>query len=92
MAAKPFWTSFFDGLTGEGAFGDLLPPGSPTRMFQPEPIGRPLLMVMAPPGYSVNKEQIARLRIILQRALDEAAMERMRVDAPDVSNESCVVS
>ncbi len=37
MAAKPFWTSFFDGLTGEGIFSDLRLPGSPTRLFKPEP-------------------------------------------------------
>jgi hypothetical protein len=33
MAAKPFRTSFLDGFTGEGIFGDLRLPGSPTRMF-----------------------------------------------------------
>jgi hypothetical protein len=91
MAAKHFWTSFVDGLTGEGMFGDLRPPGSPTRMFQPEPAGQPLLVVTAPPGYSINREEIAALKVILQRALDEAAMERVRVDAPDLSNESCMV-
>jgi hypothetical protein len=36
MATKPFWTSFFDGFTGEGIFGDLRLPGSPTRMFRSE--------------------------------------------------------
>ena len=37
MAAnKAFWTSFFDGLTGAGIFGDLQLPGAPARMFKPE--------------------------------------------------------
>ena len=36
-AAKTFWTSFLDGLTGEGIFGDLRIPGSPTRLFKEEP-------------------------------------------------------
>ena len=33
MATKPFRTSFLDGFTGEGIFGDLRLPGAPTRMF-----------------------------------------------------------
>jgi hypothetical protein len=33
MAIKPFRTSFLDGFTGEGIFGDLRLPGAPTRMF-----------------------------------------------------------
>jgi hypothetical protein len=32
-ATKPFRTSFLDGFTGEGIFGDLRLPGAPTRMF-----------------------------------------------------------
>ncbi len=36
MAADKIWTSFFDGLTGAGIFGDLQLPGAPTRMFKPE--------------------------------------------------------
>lgn len=32
-------TSFFDGLTGEGIFGDLRRPGAPDRIFEEEPKG-----------------------------------------------------
>ena len=91
MVAKHFWTSFVDGLTGEGMFGGFLPPGSPTSMFKPEPDQQPLFTVMAAPGYSASREEIARLRIILQRALDDAAMEQIKVDSAEVSNESYVV-
>jgi hypothetical protein len=35
-AEKPFWTSFLDGLTGEGIFGDLRLPDAPTKMLKPE--------------------------------------------------------
>jgi len=33
-ATKTFWTSFLDGLTGAGIFGDLRIPGTPTRLFK----------------------------------------------------------
>jgi len=36
-AAKTFWASFFDGFTGDGIFGDLQIPGTPTRLFKEEP-------------------------------------------------------
>ena len=34
---KTFVTSFLDGLTGEGIFGDLRIPGAPDRMFKEGP-------------------------------------------------------
>jgi hypothetical protein len=37
MSARTFWTSFLDGLTGEGIFGDLRVPDQPITMFTPEP-------------------------------------------------------
>ena len=44
-AMAAFWTSFLDGFTGEGIFGDLQLPDAPTRMFKPEPGSEPLLLV-----------------------------------------------
>jgi hypothetical protein len=55
-AAKPFWTSFFDGLTGEGIFGDLRLPGSPTRMFKPEPQADSITELLAEPSTIVSAE------------------------------------
>lgn len=37
MSVRTFVTSFLDGLTGEGIFGDLRIPGTPDRMFEEEP-------------------------------------------------------
>lgn len=36
-AWKTFMTSFLDGFTGKGIFGDLRIPGAPDRMFKEEP-------------------------------------------------------
>jgi hypothetical protein len=36
LTGKPFWRSFSDGLIGEGIFGDLPLPDSPTKMFKSE--------------------------------------------------------
>ena len=36
-AWKTFMTSFLDGFTGEGIFGDLRIPGASDRMFKEEP-------------------------------------------------------
>lgn len=37
MSVRTFMTSFWDGLTGEGIFGDLRIPGLPDRIFKEEP-------------------------------------------------------
>jgi hypothetical protein len=37
MSVKTFMTSFLDGLTLEGIFGDLRIPGAPDRLFKEEP-------------------------------------------------------
>jgi hypothetical protein len=37
IAGKGIITSFLDGLTGEGIFGDLRIPGTPDSLFEEEP-------------------------------------------------------
>jgi hypothetical protein len=82
-----FWTSFFDGLTGEGIFGDLRRPGAPTRLFAPEPEEdlepKPLLIVRARPGVVLSDDEVDRLLIAVRKAVRETADGRVKVVVPD---------
>lgn len=53
IAMRAFWTSFLDGLTGEGIFGDLGLPNAPTRWFKPEPDSEPLQLVESKPDTTI---------------------------------------
>lgn len=81
--SKAFWTSFFDGLTLEGMFGDLRIPGAPTRMFAPEPEEdlepKPLLIVRARPGVILSDDEADRLLIAVRRAVRETTGDRAKV-------------
>lgn len=89
MAKKPLWTPFFDGLIGEGLFGDLRLPGTPTRMFKPEPqvapAARPILVIVPEQGANVPTEEVVRLRALVQHAIDESAEGRVRIIEPDAT-------
>jgi hypothetical protein len=70
MAAKAFWTSFFDGLTGEGIFGDLRIPDVPTRMFAPEAPEHPIFTLRLTREASLSPEDIAKTRAAIMLAVD----------------------
>jgi hypothetical protein len=59
-AAKTFWTSFLDGFTGEGIFGDLRLSGAPTRIFKPEPQADPIVVPHTDPGIEVRAEEFIK--------------------------------
>lgn len=85
--ARAFWTSFFDGLTLEGMFGDLRIPGAPTRMFAPEPEEdlepKPLLIVRARPGVVLSDDEVDRLLIAVRKAVCETVGDKVKVVVPD---------
>jgi hypothetical protein len=92
MAA--FWTSFLDGLTGEGIFGDLRLPDAPTRMFKPEAVMAPvihldkaLLVLLPVDGKVVRADEVARLRGLVQDAINETVEGKVKVAMPDVATE-----
>jgi len=94
MAAKPFWTSFFDGLTGEGIFGDLRVPGSPTRMFISEQAAAAeaaeamaqagLIFVLLAEAH-MEADELRNVKAFVQRALNEATKGKVKVALPDAA-------
>jgi hypothetical protein len=92
MAAKHFWTSFVDGLTGEGIFGDLRLPSSPTRMFRSESevtkaasLEEAILALLKVEGKVVQAEEVDMLRILVQDAINRAAAGKVEVAVPKVA-------
>ncbi|HEX4029571.1 MAG TPA: hypothetical protein VHX20_04365 [Terracidiphilus sp.] len=92
MSGRAFWTSLFDGFTGEGLFGDLNIPGFPTRVFEsaeetPEFKEVFVIRLKTSPA---GKEEMVRLRASIQEAIEEAKkgrkVEVALVDASDHSS------
>jgi hypothetical protein len=81
-ATKTLWTSFVDGFTGGGIFGDLRLPGAPIKMFRSEPQAGPILVLRAEPGVEIRPEEIVRLQAAVQRAVNDAVGERVVVTIP----------
>jgi hypothetical protein len=85
MSARTFWTSFLDGFTGEGILGDLRIPGTPTRLFKPDPEEEEdtLLVIRMEPGVKVRGDEVVRLRAAVERAVNETAGGRVVVSVPE---------
>jgi hypothetical protein len=78
-----FWTSFFDGLTGEGIFGDLRIPGVPDRMFKPEP-ARELIVIIDEAGTVWKEPELSVLRNAVQNAVNETHVGgKVKVTVPE---------
>ena len=87
MSVKTFMTSFFDGFTMAGIFGDLRIPGVPDRMFEEEPEKEEgtLLVIRMAPGVKVQADEVVRLRAAVRRAVNETAGGRVVVSVREAS-------
>jgi hypothetical protein len=94
MATKPFRTSFLDGFTGEGIFGDLCLPGAPTRMFiseqeaEAEAVDRlahagPIFVLVAEAG--MKADELTHIKAVVQTALNETTKGKVKVALPDAA-------
>jgi hypothetical protein len=82
MSAKTFLTSFFDGITGEGIFGDLCIPDVPVRMFKPEP-AKELLVIVDDTNAVWEEVEISTLRNAVQIAVSKTDVHgRVKVTVP----------
>jgi hypothetical protein len=88
--ARTFWTSFFDGFTGEGIFGDLSLPDAPTRLFKPEPQADIILEIRIEPGAKIQLEEVVRLQAAVEHVVNEAVGERAVVARPESAEKHTV--
>jgi len=79
MKLRSLFTSFVDGVVGEGLFGDLRIPDFPTQIFSTEP--DLLTYKLRLTGYG-RKEDMERLKREIYEALDAARAGR-RVEIED---------
>jgi hypothetical protein len=81
-----FWTSFFDGFTLAGIFGDLRRPGAPDRLFEPEPEEEPqartIVVLRAGPGVEVRADELDRVVFAVRKAVNETAGSKVEVTVP----------
>jgi hypothetical protein len=93
MATKPIRTSFLDGFTGEGIFGDLRLPGSPTRMFISEQEAaaeapaevRPILVLLAEAGLVMQADELKNIKEAVEITLNETTKGKVKVALPDAA-------
>lgn len=77
MSTRTFWTSFFDGLAGEGLFGDLRIPGFPTRLFKDEEPAPAVFVLRLPKVAStMPAADLVDLRAAIREAIDKASQGR----------------
>jgi hypothetical protein len=75
--SRSFWTSFFDGFTGEGLFGELRIPGFPTRLFKGEEAAPAVFVLRLPKVAStMPAADLVDLRAAIREAIDNASQGR----------------
>lgn len=84
IAMAVAWTSFLDGFTGAGVFGDLRVPGVPDDLFEPEEESqaKPILVVRAGPGAAIRADEEALVLHVVRKAVSEAVGDKVEVDIP----------